>query len=212
MSQPPEKNAPFSRAADAAEDIGDAVDFILDRTGAERVNLIGWSWGTVTTGLYTSANSDKIDKLVLYAPLYDEENPARVEILADPDDPTRINAGLGAYTPTARTRRARWDSQILPDDKSAWREEEIFETWFQTLLATEPEGAQIVRAPNGAVVDGFEIAKGNPIYDASAIEVPTLVIRGDADPLSTHSDAFGLFEKLGSEDKLTSSSAAPPTG
>jgi alpha-beta hydrolase superfamily lysophospholipase len=52
------------------------------------------------------------------------------------------------------------------------------------------------------VVDAFEIAKGNPIYDAIAIEVPTLVIRGDADTLSTHSDAFGLFEKLGSEDKL----------
>jgi hypothetical protein len=34
-----------------------------------------------------------------------------------------------------------YDEEILPDDKSAWREEEIFETWFQTLLATEPEGA-----------------------------------------------------------------------
>lgn len=48
MADPPEKNEPFSRAEDAAVDIGDAVDFILDRTDAEQVNLIGWSWGTVT--------------------------------------------------------------------------------------------------------------------------------------------------------------------
>jgi pimeloyl-ACP methyl ester carboxylesterase len=44
-------------------------------------------------------------------------------------------------------------------------------------------------------------ATARPLYDASRIEVPTLVIRGDPDGDSTHEDAFGLFEALGAEDK-----------
>jgi pimeloyl-ACP methyl ester carboxylesterase len=32
--------------------------------------------------------------------------------------------------------------------------------------------------------------------------VPTLIIRGAADTISTHGDSFGLFEELGGEDKL----------
>jgi esterase/lipase len=41
-----------------------------------------------------------------------------------------------------------------------------------------------------------------PVYDASRITVPTLVIRGDADLESTQSDALGVFDKLGAEEKL----------
>jgi pimeloyl-ACP methyl ester carboxylesterase len=142
MSDPPEKNEPFSRAVDAAKDVGDALDFVLERTGADEVNLIGWSWGTVITGLSTSENGDKVDKLVLYAPLYDEKKPAWVESMADPENPDRIKAP-GAYrTHSAEQARARWESQIGPEDKSEWREEEVFQTWFQALLATEPEGCR----------------------------------------------------------------------
>ena len=41
-----------------------------------------------------------------------------------------------------------------------------------------------------------------PLYDAGQIKVPTLVIRGDADRESTKDDALGVFEKLGSAEKL----------
>jgi pimeloyl-ACP methyl ester carboxylesterase len=78
----------------------------------------------------------------------------------------------------------------------------VFETWFEALLTAEPEGADAVRAPNGVLVDSWEIHHARPIYDASQIKVPTLVIRGDADRESTEADARGLFEKLGAEEKL----------
>ena len=202
MAEPPEKNEPFARAEDVVRDVADAVDFILERTGADKVNLIGWSWGAVTTGMYTAANNDTVERLVLYGPIYSEEDPGYVENMADPGDPDRLKA-IGAYrTVSAVGARERWEEQIVPDDKDAWREEDVFQAWFDALLATEPEGAEAVRAPNGVLVDIWEISHARPIYDASLIRVPTLVIRGVADQNSTHEDAFGLFEKLGAEDKL----------
>ena len=201
MSQPPEKNEPFSRAEDVISDIGNAVDFILARTGADKVSLIGWSWGTVTAGMYATGNNDRIDRLVLYGPVYSAENPKWIERMADPDNPEELKA-VGAYrTVNAERARERWESQITPDDKAAWREEKVFQAWFEALLATEPKGAEVVRAPNGILVDVWEIRNARPIYDASLIEVPTLVIRGDMDRNSTHADAFGLFKKLGAAEK-----------
>lgn len=121
--------------------------------------------------------------------------------MADPDNPDQLKP-VGAYRRVnAEVARKRWESQIVPDNKDEWREDAVFQTWFEALLATEPEGADAVRAPNGILVDVWEIRHARPIYDANAITVPTLVIRGDADQNSKHEDAFGLFETLGADEK-----------
>jgi pimeloyl-ACP methyl ester carboxylesterase len=202
MSDPPLKNEPFARADEVVADISDAVDFIRERTGADKVNLVGWSWGAVTTGMYTARNNDKVDRLVFYAPLYSGQAPAWVERMAAPGDLGQMK-DVGAYrSVNAEQIGDIWAEQIVPADKAEWREEEVFETWFDALLTAEPEGADAVRAPNGVLVDSWEIHHARPIYDASQIKVPTLVIRGDADRESTEADARGLFEKLGAEEKL----------
>jgi len=123
MADPPEKNVPFSRAKDGAVDVGDTVDFILDRTGADKVDLVAWSWGTVIAGMYAAGHGDKVGKLVLYAPIYGQENPDGAAWLADPDNPDQLKS-LGAYrTADAVQTQERWASQIVPEDKSQWREE-----------------------------------------------------------------------------------------
>ena len=50
MDQPAEANEPIVRTATAVRDVGAAVDFILKRRGADKLNLLGWSWGTSTMG------------------------------------------------------------------------------------------------------------------------------------------------------------------
>jgi pimeloyl-ACP methyl ester carboxylesterase len=202
MSDPPLRNEPFARADEVVGDIGDAVDFIRGRTGADKVNLVGWSWGAVTTGMYTARNNDKVDRLVFYAPIHSEQAPAWVERMAVSGDLEQMK-DVGAYRSVDAEQAADiWEEQIVPANKAEWREEEVFETWFEALLTAEPEGADVVRAPNGVLVDSWEIHHARPVYDASQIKVPTLVIRGDADKESTLEDALGLFEKLGAEEKL----------
>jgi pimeloyl-ACP methyl ester carboxylesterase len=195
-------NQPFARAEEVVADIGDAVAFIRERTGADKVNLLGWSWGATITGMYTAANNDKVDRLVLYAPLYSDEEPEWVEQMAAPGNLEEMK-DVGAYRMVNAEKVADiWEHQIIPVDKAAWREEKVFDTWFDTLLTAEPKGADAVRAPNGVLVDSWEMRHARPVYDASQIKVPTLVIRGDADLESTQSDALGVFDKLGAEEKL----------
>jgi pimeloyl-ACP methyl ester carboxylesterase len=199
MDADPKANPPFSRATDAVKDIADAVDFILNRTGAEKINLIGWSWGTVTTGMYTSQNNEKVEKLVLYAPVYAHEVPAWTERLADKNDPTKLG-DIGAFrTVNAEQARERWEKQIVPDNKDEWRENAVFEAWFKAMIESEP--GDTIRAPNGVLVDVWEIFHARPIYDAAEIKVPTLVIRGSNDPTATRPDGMGLYDKLGSSVK-----------
>lgn len=68
MDQPASQNPPFAFTLDAANDVGSAVDFIRKRRGVEKINLLGWSWGSAIMSLYTTLNNDKVNKLALYAP------------------------------------------------------------------------------------------------------------------------------------------------
>ena len=53
----------------AAEDIRAAMELIARETGRDRVDLLGWSWGTMTAGLYAAEYPEHLGKLVLYAPI-----------------------------------------------------------------------------------------------------------------------------------------------
>ena len=52
----------------AANDINAVVDYVRSQRGVEKVYLLGWSWGTLTAGLFTMQRPDKVRRLVLYAP------------------------------------------------------------------------------------------------------------------------------------------------
>ncbi len=196
----PKANPPFSTAEEAVEDIADAVRFIRERTGVEKVSLIGWSWGTVTTGMFTASNNDLVDKLVLFAPVYSYQNQSWTSRLAHPDDPDQLN-DVGAYrTVTFEQARDRWEVQIPEgEDKDSWRDGDVLAEWFQQMVDYEP--GELVRAPNGVLIDLWEIFNARPIYDAAQITVPTLVIRGSNDPTATREDGLGLYDRLGSQVK-----------
>ena len=50
MNEPPEKNAPIVRTDTALHDVSTAIDFILRKRGVQKLDLIGWSWGTAMDG------------------------------------------------------------------------------------------------------------------------------------------------------------------
>jgi pimeloyl-ACP methyl ester carboxylesterase len=208
MAAPTGENRPVMRAEAAIADILDAVDFIRRRTGLAKVSIVGWSWGTVTAGLFTARHQNTVDKLVLYAPVYGLYLPERLKKfrLADPEDESRFNPAIGAYRAiNAESIRTRWEAQIVPEDKNAWREEIVATTWIDALIASDPDSGRadppVLRAPNGVLVDVFEIFSGRPIFDAAEIIRPTLVIRGADDPTATDEDARGLTDRLGSASK-----------
>jgi pimeloyl-ACP methyl ester carboxylesterase len=202
MQQPADKNEPFAEAETVVKDLADVVGFIQKRTGQNKINLVGYSWGTVTTGMYTARHGNEVDRLVLYAPVYSANNDNWTRMLADPDQPDKLKE-IGAYRSVNREQaNKRWLDQIPESGRETWRSQKVFDSWYDELLSMEPEPqANAIKAPNGVLVDLWEVFHARPVYDASEIKVPTLVIRGDNDPTATDEDARGLFAKLSSDIK-----------
>jgi len=204
MDEPAAANRPVTRSFLAVRDIGAVVDHIRARNKISRVSLIGWSWGAMTAGYYASLHSEKVRKLVLYAPLYD--NPLHTNLgagsgLQDKRNPSQFNYAMGAYRlGTAEANNKRWDGEIPVQDKAEYRDPAVQDAFNQAALATDPTSSTrtpaSLRAPNGVLEDSFYQATGRPIWHAANIYVPTLVIAGEDDTWSFPHDREGLMRDL----------------
>src|SRR5437868_1085725 len=95
MSLPPEANEPIVSTEVAVRDFATAVEHICKRRGVDRINLMGWSWGTAIAGKYTSEHNDRVHRLVLFAPLWMFRKDA---VIAPAPEATASDApSLGAY-------------------------------------------------------------------------------------------------------------------
>jgi pimeloyl-ACP methyl ester carboxylesterase len=180
MDQPPTENRPLSRSYLAIRDIGTVVDHIRSKHHIDKVTLIGWSWGAMTAGYYPSLHSEKVNKLVMFAPLYNfPVHPlwGAGSNFQNKRQPYDINYSVGAYRLAAN--QAWWDSQIPVQDKSQYREQAVVDAFNAANLATDPTSGSrnppSHRAPNGVLEDNFMQATGRPLWNASSIYVPALV-------------------------------------
>jgi len=191
MDQPPAANKPLSTSAEAAKDLGAAVDYVLKARNIPKLDLIGWSWGTSISGSYTSQHNENINKLVLYAPAW---------VVQPPVAPT--GAAIPAYRLVAKdATKARWLKGVPEDKAASLIPPGVFEAWWAATLATDPVGSKMsppmLRASNG-VLDEFvnNWVAGKPYYDPGKIAVPTLLIHAewDADLPSYMAQAY--FKQL----------------
>jgi len=204
IDQPATNNRPVSRSYLVIRDIGAVVDHIRAKYHVNKVTLIGWSWGAMTAGYYASLQSEKIKKLVLYAPAYAfalHTNLGPGSNLQNKRRPYEFNYGLGAYRlATAAANQARWDGEIPVEDKSQYREQGVVDAFNAAALATDPTSGSrtppSLRAPNGVLEDTFYQASGRRMWNASSIYVPTLVIAGEYDTWSYPEDREGLMRDL----------------
>jgi pimeloyl-ACP methyl ester carboxylesterase len=178
MADKPEANDPIVRGDVAVKDIGSVVDFILKRRNIPRLNLLGWSWGTTLMATYTTGHAEKVERLLLYAPVWIRQTPSLVQTGPGP---------LGAYrTVTREMAKQRWYAGVPEDKKAALIPAGWFDSWADTTWSTDPEGAKanppIIRAPNGVVADGLDFfGAGKPYYDPAKITVPTLLVDAEWD-------------------------------
>jgi pimeloyl-ACP methyl ester carboxylesterase len=194
MDQPAERNPPIVRTATAARDYGAAVDFVLKRRGVAKLNVLGWSWGTAISALYTSQNSAKVNRLVMYAPVWLRETKSL----------TDTGGALGAYRTVTADAAVKRRGAGVPAGKKpmpdAWVEE-----WVRATFASDPVGAKaeprFVRAPNGNVIDNRAYwSAGKALYDPADIKVPTMLVLAEWDADTPVYMAQALFPKLVNAD------------
>lgn len=204
MDEPASNNRPVSRSYLVIRDIGAVVDHIRKKHGVNKVTLIGWSWGAMTAGYYTSLQSEKVKKLVMYAPAYSfplHTNLGPGSGLQNKRRPYEFNYALGAYRlGSLAANTGRWDGEIPVQDKLQYRETGVAEAFWEECMASDPtsktRNPPSLRAPNGVLEDTFMQETGRRIWNASSIYVPTLVIAGEYDTWSFPEDREGLMRDL----------------
>jgi len=174
MDQPAGANPALVTTDVAVRDVTSAVDFILGQRKAQKLSLMGWSWGTTIMAAYTVRNPGKVKKLVLYAPQWLRTTP-------------QLISGEGAYrTVSMDSARDRWLKGVPEDKKKDLIPDGWFEQWAQATFATDPVGSKqnppVLRAPNGTLRDTKEYwSSGKPYYDPGQIKVPVLIVHAEWD-------------------------------
>jgi acetamidase/formamidase/pimeloyl-ACP methyl ester carboxylesterase len=157
----------------AAADAANVLRWIHQREGGLPVDLLGWSQGSMTAQLTAERAPDLVHRLVLYG--YPFRPGVTVPAQGDPGDPPR----------KATTAEAAASDFITPGSISR----EALAAYVKAALAADP-----VRA------DWAHPEQWNAL-DPAAVTVPTLVIRGERDPLASQEANEALFSGLGTMDR-----------
>lgn len=200
---------PHARTSEAILDLSAAIDFVLARTGAESVNLVGWSWGTAICGGYTSMNNAKVRRLVAYAPLWTMQPSLGTELPLSIAAKMWMSALGPLFASTLSSHRKvtfddarrRWFRGVDASTAEVLCPEDEVKAWWAHALTTDPVGASqmppVLRAPNGVLADLAEYwAVGIPTYEPKSIKVPVLLILGEWDVDTPPGMAGELFRRL----------------
>jgi pimeloyl-ACP methyl ester carboxylesterase len=185
MGLPPEANQPIVSTDVAVRDFATAVEHVRKRRGVDRINLMGWSWGTAIAGKYTSEHNDRVHRLVLFAPLWIFRKDA---VIAPAPEATASDAPpLGAYRLVSKdVAKARWLQGVPEDRKADLIPPGVFEAWIEQTWATDPQASKhdppMLRAPNGVIADALAWwTAGKAHYDPGKITVPTFLVHAEWD-------------------------------
>lgn len=160
----------------AAEDIAAAVDRIIGETGHERIDILGWSWGTVTVSRFASKNPDHIRKLVLYAP---------------------ILTGVGEYEVTEAFHHNTWehaadDFQRCEDGTFDYS---ITDKNVIDIICSNCWHYAGEYSPNGGRRD-ICVSEDTDLIDLKKLTNPTLIICGGNDPYLNYDKIHNAKELL----------------
>ena len=160
----------------AAEDINAAVELIVAETGLEKIDLLGWSWGTVTTSRFVKKYPDHIRKLVLFAPIL--TGVADVPVTEPFHHNTWAHAAEDFQTDAAGNIDLTLVEPIMLDMfcSACWRYDGD-------------------KSPNGGRRD-LMVDPAVKLIDLDALTVPTLVICGDRDPYINYHVVYDVLDHL----------------
>lgn len=149
-------------SAYAAEDIAAAARKILETSGQKKIDVLGWSWGTVTSALFAEKYPDLVNKLVLYAPI--------LTGLGESDVKNAYNHNTWEH--------AAGDFQTGPDGQIDY---EITEPAVVNAFQSGAWRYDKDSSPNGGRRD-LLVKTDKLLIAFDKLKVPTLVIGGDKDP------------------------------
>jgi pimeloyl-ACP methyl ester carboxylesterase len=187
MTENPTTHAPLGRAREAVDQVAAAVNFILAKRHASRIEIIAHSWGTIPAGIFTARSPKIVDRLVQFGPVV-TRNVRR---------DTTIVPAWSAITPEDRLAGL---AGLVPAGVGAVLEPAYAATFAASYLASDPGSStrtpHSIALPSGPDADLLDMWSGVQLYDPEKIVVPVLIIRGEWDSITTDADARRLFDQL----------------
>ena len=166
----------------AAEDINVAVEKIIRETGEERIDILGWSWGTVTVGRFAAKHPEHIRKVVLYAPILTGTGYCEVK------EPFHHNTWEHAAEDFQKTEEGLFDDTFA--------DPVFIELWCSSCWHYDRDFS-----PNGGRRD-LCVDRSVMLFDPEKIKRPTLLICGDHDPYVDNELVSGCLERLPAGSEL----------
>lgn len=193
MDGPADAAGPVITTDTAILAVSAVADFIRAKNGIDKLNLLGWSWGTAIMAGYTQAHAARVEKLALFAPLW---LITGTPTIGDP------GAKLGAWRAVTKDEaKQRWLRGVPEAAQGSLIPSGVFDAFWQAAQATDVRGAAmnppVLRAPNGVVFDaGRYWMKNAPTWDPARIECPVLIVMGEWDADTPPSMANKIFPLL----------------
>ena len=190
MSAPAEHCAPIGRAPEAAGQIATVLELIRRETGRPRASLVAHSWGSMPAARAAIAEPDRIDRLVLFAPItWRASKP--------------VLPGLPAWSDvTIEAQHARFVEDVPKAHPPVLV---AFDRWAPAWLESDPDSRArtppAVRIPNGPRADNADAWAGYLAWNPAELTQPLFIVRGAWDSLCTDSDVAGLLAMATSAPK-----------
>ncbi|MEE9276642.1 MAG: alpha/beta fold hydrolase [bacterium] len=202
FAQDPRGKPPAVRGRTGVRDIEAAVRFICERRGVDRLSLLGWTQGTMMTAAFAAAHPARVERLILFAPLYLNESPEARALFRDPKRPRRLNPDFFCAWRwvNEKGQQRNWSRLIPRGKRGLWREERVVRAYWREQIRYDPEGRRrrvpAVRVPNGLMADHYDRTRGKSIFDPARVRCPALLIRGEHDLVSPPAEAERLYGAL----------------
>ena len=142
----------------AAEDIAAAVRCILARHNLPSMDILGWSWGTVTSGRFAAKYPELVHRLVLYAPIVAGLGDVRVK------EPFHKNTWEHAADDFQKTADGSIDFNIT--------EKAVADTYLANAWHYDKD-----TSPNGGRRD-LLVSSKKRLNPTAEIKAPVLIIAG----------------------------------
>jgi len=164
--------------AESSEDLNAVVDYVLKLRGAQKVNLLGWSWGTQYGGMFIMAHPDKVSKYVSYAQMH-----------VDSPDIAKRRPKLEVFrkNPYVNIPEAMWKPRFYSMTPAEANDADVVDGFAKAAIAIE------TKTPTGPQLDMVTIM---PMVNPRLIPVPTIVVHGEYDDVSDMDGLLPFFKQL----------------
>lgn len=163
----------------ASEDIHAAVEFIVKQNGGKPIDILGWSWGTVTTSRFASKYPQLVRRIVLYAPIVAGLGEANV------NEPFHHNDWNHAADDFQKTSAGEIDFSIV--------EKPVADTFLSNAWRYDKE-----LSPNGGRQD-LMVSENKRLIPTKNLKMPVLIISGSKDQYVSPTLCQEAYKSLGNQ-------------